>query len=719
MKHRNSIVFIVAFCLAISMSASSTSVSGQQPSGNFISFFPMIYNNYPPITWIGPYGGKIVCLAVDPSNTSIIYAGSWGSGVFKSTDRGRTWRNISQGLGNLFIQSLAVDPKNSNNVYLGAYKDKFYRSTDGGQTWFVPYADGQLQSFPVIYAIAIDPINPNNIYIATRGVAVDSLNGPFRGIIYKSTNQGNTWTQSRPASGTNSDFAYDLAILPNSPNRIYAAYHQDGIWRSSDAGASWEHKTNTASPIGRAIEVVPNTQTVYYGAWTTSGVDTRGGIFKSTDGGENWTQKSTGINQFNIYPGNGIAINLQNPNSIYIATWGRGVYKTGNGGDLWTDAGLPFSEIYSVGIDPTSGSNVFAGTNGDSFYAWNQAISTWVQSQTELTGSPVTSMVSSSTDSSILYGSTSDGGVSKSIDHGVTWIGFNNTLPDRIIHNLVAHPTNPNLLFALTDTAGLYRYDLGSGTGWTAVGSGLPAAFGYEPAFGPFHPFFGQAVSEEEILLGINSEKFAPNAVTATSKPLLDLVFEPSNPNTMYLGTSGSGVYKSTNGGNNWSPFGLAGLTVWGLAVDPIVPTRIYAATSAIGVVKECTNCNGNWVNTNLPGSPSIYGVSISAAAPDSLYAATSNGVFKRVSAGDWNQSGLGGMTVTAVAAHPTIGNLVYAGTTSGVYVSYDGGGIWAPGPIQLTGIQVQSIRFDTYPNHPKYVYFTTQTNGTLSTLIP
>ena len=171
------------------MSSHSASVSGQT-SSIYSVHIPIVLNPPEPPVWVGPDGGQIIAIDVADSQPSMVYAGTWGSGVYKSTNGGATWVWKSQGLAHAYINSIAVDPHNPQVVYAGTYTGKVYKTLNGGENWFQSSANIQDQA--IVYSIAIDPMDSENIFIGTRGI---SNNGgpPWNGVLYRSTDAGNSW----------------------------------------------------------------------------------------------------------------------------------------------------------------------------------------------------------------------------------------------------------------------------------------------------------------------------------------------------------------------------------------------------------------------------------------------------------------------------------------------------------------------------------------------
>jgi len=122
------ITIIVFFILIPGIQASS---NDQAPLDTV--FLPVV--SYNPTGWIGPYSGTIIAIVYDPVDPQVIYAGSFGSGVFKSTDGGLNWSSVNNGLTNLYVSSMAINPQNPSTIYAGTYRGQVYKTNDGGNSW--------------------------------------------------------------------------------------------------------------------------------------------------------------------------------------------------------------------------------------------------------------------------------------------------------------------------------------------------------------------------------------------------------------------------------------------------------------------------------------------------------------------------------------------------------------------------------------------------------
>jgi len=312
---------------------------------------------------------SIGAIAVAPSDPNIVYVGSGeglhrpdlsvGNGIYKSTDAGKTW--IHLGLGDSQqIPALAVDPRDPNRVFAAVLGHPYgpsaergvYRSVDGGQTWQrVIFKDENTGGSDV----EIDPSNPDVVYAsmweAREGPWED--NNDFDGAgggLFKSTDDGGTW---RPlTSGLPKDLAQiNVAIAPSDSRRLYAtvatASGKLGVYRSDDGGENWSQITTDPRPSGRigggdlpVPKVDPKNPDLVYVASTVT--------MRSTDGGKTWSG-------FRGAPGGDDYQNLWiNPNNgnIILLVSDQGAIVTVNGGASWSSwYNQPTAQLYHVSAD--------------------------------------------------------------------------------------------------------------------------------------------------------------------------------------------------------------------------------------------------------------------------------------------------------------------------------------------------------------------------------
>jgi photosystem II stability/assembly factor-like uncharacterized protein len=191
----------------------------------------------------GPSGGYILALAIDPSNTAIIYAVSYDVGAYKSTDGGGSWSPLSFDLLGDRVNTLAIDPENPTTLYAGISGGVF-KSTDGGGSWVDTGINHDIN------ALAIDPVNPSIIYAGTQ----------YDGV-YRSTNGGEDWREIN--SGLTADEVRVLAIDPANPATIYAGTGDGGVFKSFNSGDNWVNVGLTSSTVWDLAIDPANPATIY------------------------------------------------------------------------------------------------------------------------------------------------------------------------------------------------------------------------------------------------------------------------------------------------------------------------------------------------------------------------------------------------------------------------------------------------------------------------
>ena len=289
-------------------------------------------------------------LAVDPSNPSLLLAGTGDAGIFRSVDGGRNWTAAMVPLGGQDIRALAFSPGSPGTAY-AATGNGVIKSTDSGDNWTVT------AEIPLSFSLAVDPVSPSTIYVGTNfGV-------------YKSTSGGANWASS--STGVTDRFVRTLAIDPASPATIYAGT-EGGVFKSVNAGATWIPAETGLPEAGvGALAIDPASSSIIY-----AGMED--GVFRSDDGGASWTKHSSGI----IGSVGRLLTDPVTPAALYAGTNGAGIFKTTDGGQTWVAAntGLPLEEGVAAGglvMDPSDPSTLYVGTLEGRVFRSTDGAATW------------------------------------------------------------------------------------------------------------------------------------------------------------------------------------------------------------------------------------------------------------------------------------------------------------------------------------------------------
>lgn len=506
-------------------------------------------------------------LAIDPLTPATLYAAT-RAGVFKTTDAGATWSSVNSGLTGFEPRVLAIDSRTPTNLYVGGLMGdpdrshsarplRIFKSVDGGHTWTVLEAHG-LAAYD-LQALVVDPHHPTTIFAAS-GEPPLGTHSPERfvsGGLFKSTDGGRTWRSVD--RGMSNTAVHAVALDPRDPERLYAGTSLAGVFKSSDGGSTWKPINRGFKGLDlypRTVTVDPKTPTTVYAA--TNG----GGVFKSIDGGGSWQPTNSGLTNTDVTV---LAIDPTTPSILHAGTAGGGIFKTMDGGRTWrpANAGLANVESFTVNalvLNPRTPSTVYMS---------------WV-------GMP--------------YGVPSD--VHKSIDGGKTWVSVGGRLPpDRIVLNLAIVPRPRHILFAVLVHAGVWDAGLifrtsDGGSTWTSTAQ--DSNLGWDAlAIDPSDPavMFASGRPDREgngILKSTDGGRIWRQVNRGlTNLHVTAIAIDPRTPTTIYLGTeewpnqSHGGVFQSTDGGATWHSMnaGLTHLTINALAIDPTTSSTIYAAT--------------------------------------------------------------------------------------------------------------------------------------------
>ena len=515
-------------------------------------------------------------------------------------------------------------------------------------------------NLPSVQVLASVPTNPQIIYAGTA-----------RGL-YKSSNGGLTWSlRVNPNPGSNVLIGKNIqavAVDPTNAQIIYAAVQGEGVYKSVNGGFDWVQVINgLTNSFVTAIAINPlSPTTIYVG---TAG----GGIFKSNNGGGIWFTVNTGITDLFIFS---LALDPSAPATLYVGTT-FAIYKTTSAGGSWSPrvTGLPNVLVKSIVVTPGLPKTIYAGTDGSGVYKSIDGAAHWVEANTGLPASPIfiNTLAVDPVDNRIVYAGLIGGGIFKTINSGASWLSVSTlTVKDQDIAALAVPSQTPRTVFASVSGKGIAKTIQGGGR-WILVNSGLADVGG----------FFADRWS---------------------------LVIDPNQVKTLYAGATVGGAYKSVDGGINWLGSGLAGESVFDLAMPPTNNQNLFAATNA-GVYKS-TNGGASWLLDNDGMGPiRINALATHPTNPSVVYAASDGGngggVFWTQNGGDtWTPRRTGmpnGLVVSSITIAPNNPLIAFASSGGALFKSIDGGGNWTQ--INLSNVFgfISIILVD--PNNANTVY--------------
>jgi len=684
-------------------------------------------------------GGRISALAFNPKDAKIVYAGAATGGVFKSLDRGVSWRPIFDNQAVLPIGDVAVDPNNPNVLYVGTGEANgghnnfsgagVFKSTDAGSTWKL----SGLETTTAIGRIVIDPSNSNRVYVAAIGSYFG--NGPARGV-YRSTNAGQSW--ERVLFVNDSTGAIDIVIDPKNPATLFAAMWQrvrrpnraqlageaSGIYQSTDGGTTWQRLgaanglPGPLSTIGRiGLTICATKPENLYALYTIN--SNYGGLYRSQNGGGSWTKTdptnslSSGFAGFSWYFGN-VRVNPNNPEQVFVLD--TALMGSFDGGRTWPIfygyAGGPADlhvDHHALIFDPADPRYIIAGNDGginispDAGYRWNKVAALPITQFYQITIDP--------TRPERLYGGTQDNGTVRTTNGRLdNWDGIYGGDGFYVI----VDPTNSNIIYAESQNGGLGK----STDGGNSFRSALAGINGSEPknwstpvVMDPNNRnvlYYGtnrvyRTVDGANFWRSTNQVLTNPNS-PAPLGTITTIAVAPSNSAVIYAGTDDSNVWVSADTGKTWKKISATLPVRWvtRVAVDPTNANVAYATFSGLKWnspqphVFRTPDMGATWqdVSGNLPDAP-VNTIVVDPTYPHFLYAGTDVGAYYSSTFGrQWQALGEGMPLVSVydLAFHAPR-RLLVAGT--------HGRSMYALELSTFTGVEVPMtpILAQNYPN--------------------
>jgi len=675
--------------------------------------------NYSGLKWrnIGPFrGGRANAIAGDPNNASVYYVGYTGGGIGKTDDGGITWKNISDGFFKVgSIGEIAICDSDPNVIYVGSgehavrgvmtsYGDGVYKSTDAGKTW----KNIGLEKTRHISDIAIHPNNPDVVLVAAQG----ALHGPSadRGI-YKSTDGGVTWKKTLYVDENTGVVSMSMDVT--NPRIIYAATWQHrrypwkvesggpgcGIWKSTDGGETW-NKINEGLPkemgkIGVSVSRA-NPNRVYA---IIEAEKSKAGLYRSDDGGKKWNHMTNdhAITARSWYY---MEVFADPVNAEVVYVLNAPMMRSIDGGKSFSNIRVGHGDTHDLWINPKNNSNLALADDGGGEISYNTGAS-WSPLNNQATSQFYRVNIDNRFPYWVYGGQQDNSSVaipSRNGSYGITdkdwfngpgcesaWVAFND-------------PNNPELLYGgcyqgiidVLDTRTGESKDIQEypATNLGFIPRQMKYRFNWNAPFinSPHDPkvmYHAGNVLFKTVNGGLSWEVISPDL---------------TRNDTTKQGISGGPITNEGAGGENYN-------TIYYVIESPHEVGVIYTGSDC-GLVHLTRDGGKSWQNVTPTGLPEgmIHSIEVSPHDKGTVYISASrykfndfsNLTYKSTDYGKtWTKIGSGVEAddfIKVIREDKKVKDLLYAGAERGFYISYNGGTTFSRFQLNLPIVPVTDL---------------------------
>ena len=591
------------------------------------------------------------------------------------------------------LTAIAVHPTNSNIIYIGGAQGGVWKTTDGGAFW-TPMTDGECSL--AMGDLAIDPINPEIVYAGTgeQHFSGDSYYGCG---LLRSTDGGASWThlgasvfQTDSGGARISRVVIDPSTAGATATTTVLVASTFGLFRSVDGGTNW---TEILSGTVTDLVVDPSDSGIWYAAvWG-------GGVFKSTDSTATWTQLTDGFPSSQVGRIN-LAIAPSSPATLYAAIHNSqtsellGIWKTVDGGSNWAQLSASNASCrtqcwydLAIAVHPTNPDLVYFG--GVSLYASFDGGTSFINIR-GLIHVDQHAIVFDPQDPDVVF-IGNDGGIFRSTDGGITWASLNTNLArTQFYAGISLHPTDALIAMGGTQDNGTLQYSgspgwlhvLGGDGGYTAIDFTDPSIRYAETQWSTNSTFSGPRRSDGGGFVSKN------NGIDVSDQALFipPLVMDPANPHTLYFGTFR--LYRTTDRAETWTPIS-DNLSRGNGRISAIAPAFADAAVVYVGTSDgaiQITTDGGTTWNSIEGALPRRFVTDVAVDPLDwrtayvTFSGFNSGHVFRTTDAGaTWQNatSNLPDLPVNAIVLDPAARETAIVGTDLGVFMTGDSGTTW------------------------------------------